>query len=57
MFKLLFMGVLIYYAYRMFVPPTRLDGHYPDDRFDNRSENNNNTSSQEDEYIDYEEVD
>ena len=47
------MGMLIYYAYRMFVPPTRLE-----DRHDNdRSEPNNTPSSQEDEYIDYEEVD
>ncbi len=47
------MGMLIYYAYRMFVPPTRLEDRHRDDRF----ESNNTSSGQEDEYIDYEEVD
>lgn len=57
MFKLLFMGVLIYYAYRMLLPPTQLDDQHRNDSFDNKPKDNNTSSHQEDEYIDYEEVD
>lgn len=53
MFKLLFIGFLIYYAYRLFMPTDRLEDHQHNDRFDS----NDTSSKDESDYIDYEEVD
>ena len=54
MFKLLFVGALIYYAYHFLISPPALDDHSEDnDSFIQHKKSDPN----DDEYVDYEEVD
>ncbi len=53
MFKLLFIGGLIYYAYRFLISPPELDDHYEEDG----SLRHNKRPDNEEDYVDYEEID
>lgn len=54
MFKLLFIGTLIYYAYRMFFSAPALDDRSSD--YDEPSRRTNNDHDDEGDYVDYEEI-
>lgn len=53
MIKFILTGLLVYFVYRFFIAPPVIDQHHSD----NNSHNQQNRSTPEDEYIDYEEVD
>ena len=53
MFKLLFIGGLLYYAYRFIISPPELDDQYGN----NGSSGQNNKPDENDDYVDYEELD
>lgn len=58
MIKFLFTGLLIYFVYRFFIAPPAIDGSSQSDTGQqNQQADSQRSSSHEDEYIDYEEVD
>lgn len=57
MLKLLITGALIYFVYRFFIAPPSIDGSEPHSDSHVDQGHQQESSSHDDEYIDYEEVD